>query len=185
MRVRIGLIGAGRMGNVHATCLKEIPQAHIVAVADIVPARAHALAALWNASAYTDYRALLDREQLDAVYICTPTNVHAEPACAVAERGLPFFIEKPLALTMREAQHIARAVEQNKMLTCVGYHWRYTNAAPSIYRVVEDSVDPLSRAEALIALGSMRATEYADASADAWRQLLAFIRTGRVEGSSQ
>jgi predicted dehydrogenase len=128
MRVRIGLIGAGRMGNVHATCLKEIPQAHIVAVADIVPARAHALAALWNATAYTDYRALLDREQLDAVYICTPTNVHAEPACAVAERGLPFFIEKPLALTMRDAQRIARAAEQNKVLTCVGYHWRYTNA---------------------------------------------------------
>lgn len=128
MTVRIGLIGAGRMGNVHAGCLKDIPNAHIVAVADLVPERAQTLATPWNANAYTDYRALLDREKLDAVYICTPTGVHAEPAIAVAEHGLPFFVEKPFALTMRDAWRVARAVEQARVLTCVCYHWRYTNA---------------------------------------------------------
>lgn len=128
MTVRLGLIGAGRMGNVHANCLKTIPEARLVAVADLVPERAHALATQWDATAYTDYRAMLDREQLDAVYICTPTRVHTEHALAVAERGLPFFIEKPLTLTMREARQIVRAVERARVMTCVGYHWRYTNA---------------------------------------------------------
>lgn len=128
MTVRLGLIGAGRMGNVHANCLQTIPQARLVAVADVVPARAHALAAGWDATAYTDYRAMLEREQLDAVYICTPTRVHTEHALAVAERGLPFFIEKPLALTMYEAHQILQAVERARVMTCVGYHWRYTNA---------------------------------------------------------
>ncbi|MCX7840147.1 MAG: Gfo/Idh/MocA family oxidoreductase, partial [Anaerolineae bacterium] len=128
MTVRLGLIGAGRMGNVHANCLKEIPKARLVAVTDLVPERAHALATQWDATAYTDYRAMLDREQLDAVYICTPTPVHAEHAIAVTERGLPFFIEKPLTLTMREARQIAQAVERARVMTCVGYHWRYTNA---------------------------------------------------------
>jgi len=147
MRVRIGLIGAGRMGNVHANCLKEIPQAHIVAVADVLPERAQALAALWHATAYTDYRAMLDREQLDAVYICTPTTVHAEPACAVAERGLPFFIEKPLALTMRDARRIVHAIEQNKVLTCVGYHWRYTNAVIRAQEILAGRVLTLTAAQ--------------------------------------
>lgn len=128
MTVRLGLIGAGRMGNVHANCLKTIPDARLVAVADLVPERAHALATQWDATAYTDYRAMLDREQLDAVYICTPTPVHAEQAIAVAERGLPFFIEKPLTLTMREACQVVQAVKRARVMTCVGYHWRYTNA---------------------------------------------------------
>lgn len=128
MTVRLGVIGAGRMGNVHASCLRDISTARIVAVADLLPERAQALAALWNANAYTDYRALLAREPLDAVYICTPTKDHAEQAIAVAERGLPFFIEKPLTLTMDEAWRVAHAVERTNVMACVGYHWRYTNA---------------------------------------------------------
>ncbi|MBM3130683.1 MAG: Gfo/Idh/MocA family oxidoreductase [Chloroflexi bacterium] len=147
MTVRIGLIGAGRMGNVHAGCLKEIPEAKIVAVADILPERAQTLSAQWNANAYTDYRTLLDREKLDAVYICTPTGVHAEPALAVAERGLPFFVEKPLALTMRDAKRVARAVERARVLSCVCYHWRYTNAVIKAQEILAERALALTAAQ--------------------------------------
>jgi predicted dehydrogenase len=147
MTLRIGLIGAGRMGNVHAGCLKDIPEARIVAVADLVPARAQTLAAQWNANAYTDYRALLEREKLDAVYICTPTGVHAEPAIAVAERGLPFFVEKPLALTMRDAWRVARAVEQHRVMSCVCYHWRYTNAVIKAQKILAGRALALTAAQ--------------------------------------
>lgn len=128
MTIRIGLIGAGRMGNVHAGCLADIPEAKIVAVADMLPERAQNLVAQWGATAYTDYRAMLDGAPLDAVYICTPTGVHAEHAIAVAERGLSFFVEKPLALTMADAWRVARAVERAGVMSCVCYHWRYTDA---------------------------------------------------------
>lgn len=128
MTVRIGMIGAGRMSNVHAQRLAKIPKAKIVAVADILPERAHSLAGGTGATVYTDYRAMLDGEQLDAVYICTPTGAHAGQAVEAAERRLPFFVEKPLALTMADGWRVAQAVERAGVTSCVGYHWRYSEA---------------------------------------------------------
>ncbi|MCI0477442.1 MAG: Gfo/Idh/MocA family oxidoreductase [Anaerolineales bacterium] len=128
MTVRIGMIGAGRMAHQHAECLAEIPEARIVAVADTAPGQARALAERWGAAVYSDYSAMLDHGKLDAVYICTPTGTHPQTAVAAAERGLPFFVEKPLALTMEDAWRITRAVEQARVMSCVCYHWRYTNA---------------------------------------------------------
>jgi len=128
MTVRVGLVGAGRMGNIHAGCMSAMPAAKTVAVCDIIPERAQTMAGRFGATVYTDYRAMLDQEKLDAVYICTPTGSHAEMAVAAAERGLPFFVEKPLALTMSDGWRIARAVERRGVFSCVGYHWRYATA---------------------------------------------------------
>ena len=147
MTVRIGMIGAGRMANVHAGCLKDIFGATIVAVADIALERAQNLANLCGATTYTDYYAMLDREKLDAVYICTPTGAHAEPAIAVAERGLPFFVEKPLMLTMQDAWHVARAVEKARVMTCVCYHWRYTNAVIKAREILAERALALTAAQ--------------------------------------
>ena len=112
MPIRIGIIGAGRMGNNHTGHLLNNPEAQVVAAADILPERAEALAARTGGRAYTDYREMLDKEALDAVYVCTPTRGHAEHAVAVAERKLALFVEKPLAATMAEAWQIARAVKR-------------------------------------------------------------------------
>ncbi|MBI5303264.1 MAG: Gfo/Idh/MocA family oxidoreductase [Chloroflexi bacterium] len=128
MTIRIGMVGAGRMANAHAACLTDVPDAKIVAVADVLPNLAHTLASKWGAAEYADYCAMLDAEQLDAVYICTPTGSHADIAIEVAQRGLPFFIEKPLTLTMRDAWRVRCAVEQSNVMTCVCYQWRYTQA---------------------------------------------------------
>jgi predicted dehydrogenase len=147
MTVRIGMIGAGRMSNTHANCLAKIPEAAIVAVADVMPERAQTLAQRTGATAYTDYGAMLNDEKLDAVYICTPTGSHAEQAIAAAERHLPFFVEKPLALTMADAWRVARAVEQTGVMSCVGYHWRYTNAVIRAREILGDRPLALTSAE--------------------------------------
>ncbi len=147
MTVRIGMIGAGRMANTHADCLAQIAQARIVAVADVLPDRAQTLAARSGATGYTDYRTMLAREKLDAVYICTPTGEHAQPAIDTAEHGLPFFIEKPLTLTMRDAWRVARAVERANVMTCVCYHWRYTHAALKAQEILGDRPVALTAAE--------------------------------------
>ena len=80
MPIRIGIIGAGRMGNNHTGHLLNNPEAQIVAAADILPERAEALVARTGGRAYTDYREMLDKEAMDAVYVCTPTRGHAEHA---------------------------------------------------------------------------------------------------------
>ena len=128
MTVRVGLIGAGRMGDTHARCMSDIAAAKIVAVSDAIAERAQTMAGRFGAAMYSRYQDMLDEQKLDAVYICTPTGDHTEIAVAVAKRGLPFFIEKPLALTMADGWRVAQAVEESGVLSCVGYHWRYTNA---------------------------------------------------------
>jgi predicted dehydrogenase len=138
MSVRIGIIGAGRMGNLHTGHLLKNPDAAIVAAADILPERAEALAARTGGKAYTDYRQMLDKEQLDAVYVCTPTRGHAEHAVAVAERKLALFVEKPLAATMTEGWQIARAVQQAGIINCVDYQWRYTEAVIKAREILGD-----------------------------------------------
>ena len=147
MTVRIGMIGAGRMSNVHAQRLARISEAKIVAVADVLPERAQSLAGSMGAAAYTDYGAMLDREKLDGVYICTPTGAHAGQAVAAAERRLPFFVEKPLALTMAEGWRVAQAVECAGVMSCVGYHWRYSEAVTRAREILAGRPLALTSAE--------------------------------------
>ena len=97
--LRIGMIGAGRMAHVHAEHLINSDRGvEIVAVFSRTAEHANAAAAEWNARPYTDYRRLLDENELDAVYICTPTFIHVEIGLECAERGLHMFVEKPLDL---------------------------------------------------------------------------------------
>ena len=68
---------------------------------------------------------MLDAEELDAVYICVPPFAHGEPERACIERGLPFFVEKPISLDIDVAEEIAGLVEAAGLVTAAGYHWRY------------------------------------------------------------
>jgi len=114
MAVRIGIIGAGRMGNNHTGHLLTNPEAQIAAAADILPERASALVARTGGRAYTDTREMLDKEVLDAATVCTPTRGHAEHAVAVAERKLALFVEKPLAATMAEPINLNLFIERGR-----------------------------------------------------------------------
>ncbi len=98
-RTRLGFIGAGGIAERHTKVLLEFPDVSIAAFADPSLERAQELAALAGAKAYADYRQMLDREQLDALYICVPPFAHGEIEQAAIERGLPFFVEKPLEVS--------------------------------------------------------------------------------------
>ncbi len=124
-RVRIGFIGAGGIANRHLDVLRGFEDVQIVAMSDPAQDRARDLAGRVGASDYGDYRAMLDREQVDAVYICIPPSAHGEIESALVERGLPFFVEKPLAVDGATAERILHDVESKGLVTAVGYHWRY------------------------------------------------------------
>jgi predicted dehydrogenase len=125
MRTQIGFIGAGGIASRHIGNLLTLGDVRVVAVSDPLADRAESMAARIGATAYVDHRAMLDREALDAVYICTPPFAHGAPERACIARGLPFFVEKPLAATLETAEEIANAVEAAGIVTAVGYHWRY------------------------------------------------------------
>jgi predicted dehydrogenase len=151
-QVRIGFIGAGGIASRHVGTLTGLPDAKIVAFADQDLGRAEGLASRvgGGAKAYGDLRPMLDSEQLDALYICVPPFVHGlapeAPETAALERGLPFFVEKPLSVEYEVAESIARAVAERGLVTAVGYHWRYLDTT-------ERAQEILSKNPARLALG--------------------------------
>ena len=109
--VRVGVIGAGGMGREHITNLSGLDGVEVVVVADVVPAGAEAGAALAGASvrSTTDPMSVATDTELDAVVIASPDETHAELAIAAMEAGLAVLCEKPLAVTVADAEQVVAA----------------------------------------------------------------------------
>jgi predicted dehydrogenase len=120
--------------------LNQMEGARIVGVCDLVPELAHKAAGLTGGEAYTDSRALLDRDDLDAVYLSLPVFAHGEPEMTVLERGLPFLVEKPVARDMATARAIEAEVARRDALTCVGYQLRYLGATEIVRETLDGRV---------------------------------------------
>src|ERR1043166_7752812 len=103
-RLRVGLIGLGRLGRVYARDLAtRIPETRLVAVADPVGSLAQELAAHFDVAAHSaDPLALVDDASVEAVVIVSPTHTHRELVVAAASRRKPTFCEKPPALALDE-----------------------------------------------------------------------------------
>ena len=126
-RLRIGCVGTGFIAGQHLAALSGFADVQIVAVADAVPERAADVAGRYGARAYDDGLALLEAEELDAVWLCVPPFAHGPLETAAVARRLPFFVEKPLSLDLATAEEIARDVREAGLLTAVGYHWRHVD----------------------------------------------------------
>lgn len=125
MKVRIGFIGCGGNGNGHLRRLHQMPDVDIAGVCDIVPQRAERAASDYGSKPYYDHRRLLEAEDLDAVFISIPVDAHGEVERNVCAKGLPFFVEKPVARQMETAKEVEKAVQEAGVITCVGYQLRY------------------------------------------------------------
>lgn len=135
-QVRVGFIGCGGIAQGHLRALNEHVHARVVAVCDVNPEAAERAAEKTGAEAYTDYRAMLARDDLNAAYLCLPPFAHGEVDQAVIERGLPFFLQKPVALDMETARAIADAARRKGLLTCVGYQLRYSGSTDAAREVL-------------------------------------------------
>ena len=122
--LRAGIIGAGWIGERHAQTLSSRDDAAVSAVCDIDLRRARDVAAGCGGEAFADWREMLDRMSLDAVWICTPPRAHAEPAIACLERGLALYLEKPIARSPDDAGLIVAAAARAQAVCAVGYQWR-------------------------------------------------------------
>lgn len=128
-QVRVGLIGAGRMGRFHATTLaRRLPGARLAAIADPVPGVAQKLAAeLGVSNACQDPQALFDDPTIDAVAITSPARTHAELVVAAARAGKHIFCEKPMAVTLEEADSAISAAREAGVYLQVGFNRRFVS----------------------------------------------------------
>lgn len=123
----IALIGAGRIGRVHAeTVALRLPGARLAAVADVYLPAAEEVAARYGAArAVADYRPLLEDASVDAVLIASATDTHAEMIEAAAAAGKDIFCEKPIALDLERIDRALDAVERAGVRLQVGFNRRY------------------------------------------------------------
>ncbi len=128
MPIRIGFVGTGGIAQAHFDALSQIEDALPVAFCDIEAERAERAAQRFNGRAYTNWREMLDKETLDALYICVPPHGHDGAEEAAAERGIHLFVEKPVARTLERAKRIEAAIQKAGILSMVGYHFRYYGA---------------------------------------------------------
>lgn len=127
MKVRIGFIGTGRIANRHMEKLSKIKDATLVSVCDVEKKEAAKMTKIWGGKFYTDYREMLDKESLEAVYICLPPFAHTDQEILAAEKGISLFVEKPLALDLKKACQISKIIEESRVISSVGYLYRYSD----------------------------------------------------------
>jgi len=148
--VRVGLIGAGRMGSFHAENLAwRVPGAVLAAIADPQPGAAEKLAQrLGVAKAYSDLHALLQDPDIDAIAIAAPARTHAEWVIAAATAGKHVFCEKPMAVTLEEADRAIAAAKNAGVVLQVGFNRRFDSgfaAAIAAVKSGENGTTQLSR----------------------------------------
>lgn len=125
--VNVGLIGAGRIGRVHAENLAyRIPEVTLCAVADVFVDSANKLAADYQIPVATvNPQELFDNPDIEAIVICSSTDTHAQFISAAAKAGKHIFCEKPIALDLAIIDQALADVEQNKVKLQLGFNRRF------------------------------------------------------------
>ncbi|AET92654.1 oxidoreductase domain protein [Burkholderia sp. YI23] len=125
--LNIAVIGAGVIGKRHVQEIRNNDACRLVALAD-PSSDASGYAASLSVPLYSDYRALLDKEHVDAAIVCTPNHTHLEVGLACIERRVPVLMEKPVADDLASAHALAEASEQAGVAVLVGHHRRHNPA---------------------------------------------------------
>ena len=124
MSLKLGFVGVGGIAQRHLEGAKARKDVTIVGHCDIIAERAQAAAAKYGGEAYTACAELFDAQKPDAIVIATPPYAHGEIEEQACQRGIHFFVEKPVAVSMALAERVLRAVEGSGVLTQVGYMYR-------------------------------------------------------------
>ncbi len=133
----VGVIGMGFMGRAFAQICRQLPEAHLVGVADTLEAAGRAAGERFGVPFYRDHADLVARPEVQAVIVATPEDAHVEPSLAALERGKAALVEKPLADTVESARRIAASAQAHRAPLLVGHVLRFTTP----YVLAKQTVD--------------------------------------------
>lgn len=139
--ISVGLVGGGGIVDAHIRGYRACADAiKVVAVADVVTETAQRRAAELDATPYTDFRQMINEADLDAVDICLPHYLHAEAIVAAAEAGKHILCEKPLCLTVEQAELVQRAVTKAGVTLMCAHNQLYLPAVTKAKQLLDDGV---------------------------------------------
>ena len=137
-KLRFGIIGCGVIGRLHAEAITSLPDAQLVAVADIIPERAQELAEKYHVTPYSDFQEMLAREQLDVVDICTPSGQHGEEAIQVMRSGRHVIVEKPMDISHKAIEEMLRVQQEAGVKMAVISQHRFDPVTREVHDLVEE-----------------------------------------------
>lgn len=164
--VRFAIIGCGGIADKHALAIRQTPGAQLIACYSKTKASAERFAQAWGIKAFDSYDALLASDEIDAVSICTPSGLHTPQAIAAIKQGKHVLLEKPMSLTLEEADRLIDAAKYSQAKVGVISQYRFSPAVLEAGRAI--------KAEALgrITSGSLQMKYYrspAYYASGAWR----------------
>ncbi|MEC8159839.1 MAG: Gfo/Idh/MocA family oxidoreductase [Planctomycetota bacterium] len=144
--LNIGMIGYGFMGRTHSNAYAKVNHFFDLEYQPVLKAicarngeRAQAFADQWGyESVETDWRKLIERDDIDAVDICTPNNLHHEIAIAAAKAGKMILCEKPLAMDVEQGEEMCKAVEEAGVANTVWYNYRRVPAVTLAKQLIDE-----------------------------------------------
>ena len=137
--MKYALIGCGRVSKNHIKAAK-LNNLEIVALCDIIPEKAQKLIdefSLSNVNIFTDYKKMISEMNPDFVAIATDSGLHAEIAIYCAENKINFIVEKPIAMSIKDADKIIEIVEKNNVIACVSHQNRFNIAVQHLHKAIE------------------------------------------------
>ncbi|MDH7569320.1 MAG: Gfo/Idh/MocA family oxidoreductase [Armatimonadota bacterium] len=140
-KVGFAVIGAGGISNVHLSALARREDARVLAIADVNPEAAQRQAAKYGVEKWvTDYRDALSLPGVDAVVVCTPTFLHAEQVVAAAAAGKHVLCEKPISLTLEDADRMIAATEAAGTAFMIAFVRRFCNEWLKFREIIREGV---------------------------------------------
>lgn len=125
-KIGVGIIGAGGVAAAHAKAYSQLPNVELIAIADLDESRARDFSQKYRIlNWYTDDQELLKREDIQIVSICTPHYLHAPQAITALQSGKHVLVEKPMAISLQQADQMIQAAEQSQRQLGVIYQLRY------------------------------------------------------------
>ena len=136
-KLRVGVIGCGRIAVMHFVSIASIDEVELVACCDIKEDRANEAAKEYGIKAYTSYEKMLECENLDAVHLCLPHYLHSKVAMYAFEKGVHVLTEKPMDVDLESAKAAVKRAKELGVQFGVIFQCRYNNSA----KLVKDAVE--------------------------------------------
>lgn len=139
-QLKVGIIGAGRIGSLHAKSIcYNVPTAKVVGITDVFAENAKKVAdELGIEKVYADYKEMLADPEVEAVLVCSSTDTHADIAIEAAKAGKHIFCEKPVDLTPSKVEAVIAAVKEAGVKLQVGFNRRFDHNFANIHSMVND-----------------------------------------------
>ena len=141
-KLKVGIIGTGWIAEAHLMQYLKFPDVELVAMSDLIPGKAEKFCRRFGVDPagirfYPDHKSMLDKEQLDAVSICTYNATHAQCAIDALNAGVNVLLEKPFTVTLEEAAEVMRAEKKSGKILTIGFQPRMDKNMQQIKKIVE------------------------------------------------